>query len=181
MFRNANACLRRSRPSMARNRRGIAPPFDLCAGWLLLNAHGGNSPLSHRGAEARVRFNMLAVATSWDPVRGFRWPHQSRRKALDIHAAIRDLGALVIRPDRSPRGTSGLPVAAGRLCRTVHASRASGPQCVWLENVPIQHAWRAGKASRAQPRSHRRSHPGPCVGGLAELLADMAAFECERA
>ena len=32
----------------------------------MLNAHGGNAPLMTIVAtEARVRFNMLAVATSW--------------------------------------------------------------------------------------------------------------------
>ena len=54
---------------------------------LLLNAHGGNAPLlTIVATEARIRFNMLVVATSWTRFgvpEGFMSPAD---KAIDIHA-----------------------------------------------------------------------------------------------
>jgi creatinine amidohydrolase len=68
---------------------------------MLLNAHGGNSPLlTIVATEARVRFNMLVVATSWTR---FGFPAEliaPEDKAFDIHAGdIETSVMLAIHPD----------------------------------------------------------------------------------
>ncbi len=54
--------------------------------FVMLNAHGGNSPLMTIVAtEARVRFNMLAVATSWTRFGVPDGMIAPQDKAIDIH------------------------------------------------------------------------------------------------
>lgn len=70
--------------------------------FVMLNAHGGNSPLmSIVTTELRARFNMLAVATGW---RRFGLPEgllSPQEEALDIHAGFIETSLmLAIAPDR---------------------------------------------------------------------------------
>jgi creatinine amidohydrolase/Fe(II)-dependent formamide hydrolase-like protein len=67
----------------------------------MLNAHGGNSPLMTIAAtELRVRFNMLAVATSWTR---FGLPDglmSAEEKHLDIHGGLIETSVmLAIHPE----------------------------------------------------------------------------------
>lgn len=70
--------------------------------FVMLNAHGGNSPLMTIVAtELRARFNMLAVATSWSRFglpEGLLPPEE---QALDIHAGFIETSVmLAIAPDK---------------------------------------------------------------------------------
>ncbi|RCL02294.1 MAG: creatinine amidohydrolase [Candidatus Tokpelaia sp. JSC189] len=70
--------------------------------FVMLNAHGGNSPLMTIVAtELRARFNMLAIATSWTRFglpEGMLLPEE---QAIDIHAGFIETSImLAIAPDR---------------------------------------------------------------------------------
>lgn len=72
-----------------------------CRRFVMLNAHGGNSPLMTIVAtELRVRLGMLAVATSWTR---FGYPAalvSAREKALGIHGGLIETSVmLALRPN----------------------------------------------------------------------------------
>ena len=99
---------------------------------MLLNAHGGNSPLlTIVATEARARFNMLVVATSWTR---FGFPAEiiatRRQDALDIHAGdIETSVMLAIRPElvRHGRGSRTFLRARLSIASRFRHLRAYGP------------------------------------------------------
>lgn len=103
--------------------RWLAIAEDLCRFGIrklvLLNAHGGNSPLMTIVAtEARVRFNMLVVATAWTRFgqpEGWISPED---KAIDIHGGDIETSVMLAlhprastwqRPNASAQGRRSLP------------------------------------------------------------------------
>ena len=146
---------------------------------LLLNAHGGNSPLlTIVATEARVRFNMLAVATSWTR---FGVPDgliSPADKALDIHAGdIETSVMLAIRPDLVRLGAlQDFPSRQAEYAERFTHLRAYGPHAFGWKMSDLNMHGAAGKASRASALKGE-AILARAVGGLAELLADMAAFE----
>lgn len=146
---------------------------------LLLNAHGGNSPLlTIVATEARVRFNMLAVATSWTR---FGVPAEiltPAENALDIHAGdIETSVMLAIRPDLVRHGAlRDFPSRQAEFARSFTHLRAYGPHAFGWKMSDLNPDGAAGNASRASA-AKGEAILAHSVRGLSELLADMAAFD----
>ena len=146
---------------------------------VMLNAHGGNSPLMTIVAtEARIRFAMLAVATSWTRFGqpdGWIAPED---KAIDIHGGdIETSVMLALHPERVDRtkaarfGSRQQDFAA----RFTHL-RAYGPHAFGWKMADLNEQGVAGDASAATAEKGEAllAH---CVRGLVALLEDVAAFD----
>ena len=146
---------------------------------LLLNAHGGNSPLlTIVATEARVRLNMLAVATSWTR---FGIPDgliSPADKSLDIHAGdIETSVMLAIRPDLVRLdAVQDFPSRQAEYAERFTHLRAYGPHAFGWKMSDLNKHGAAGKASRASA-AKGEAILARAVDGLAELLADMATFD----
>ena len=147
--------------------------------FVMLNAHGGNSPLMTVVAtEARVGLDMLAVATSWTRFGqpdGWIAPED---KAIDIHGGdIETSVMLALHPERVDRtkaarfGSRQQDFAA----RFTHL-RAYGPHAFGWKMADLNEQGVAGDASAATAEKGEAllAH---CVRGLVALLEDVAAFD----
>ncbi len=147
--------------------------------FVMLNAHGGNAPLMTIVAtEARVRFDMLAVATSWTRFGqpdGWMAPED---KAIDIHGGdIETSVMLAMYPDRvdmakAQRFTS----RQTDLARRFKHLRAYGPHAFGWKMRDLNEQGVAGDASVATAERGEQliAH---AVNGIVELLEDVAAFD----
>tara|TARA_R110001606_G_scaffold291116_1_gene438971 strand:- start:256 stop:999 length:744 start_codon:yes stop_codon:yes gene_type:complete len=146
---------------------------------MLLNAHGGNSPLlTIVATEARVRFNMLAVATSWTR---FGMPADiipPEDKAFDIHAGdIETSVMLAIRPDLVRLDAlQDFPSRQADYARQFTHLRAYGPHAFGWKMSDLNPLGAAGKASQASA-TKGEAILAHSVQGLRELLTDMAEFD----
>lgn len=146
---------------------------------VLLNAHGGNSPLlTIVATEARVRFDMLVVATSWTR---FGIPEDvvaPEAKAIDIHGGdIETSVMLALRPDLvdMAKAADFLSRQSDFAARYKHL-RAYGPHAFGWKMSDLNPQGVAGNAGAATSAKGERllSH---AVNGLVELLQDMHAFD----
>lgn len=147
--------------------------------FVMLNAHGGNSPLMTIVAtEARVRFGMLAVATSWTR---FGQPDGWMRpqdKAIDIHGGdIETSVMLAMYPDRvdmskAQRFTSHQSDFADRF----KYLRAYGQHAFGWKMADLNEQGVAGDASAATAERGEQliAH---AASGIIQLLEDVAAFD----
>lgn len=148
---------------------------------VLLNAHGGNSPLMTIVAtEARLRFNMLAVATAWTRFgqpEGWIAPED---KAIDIHGGDIETSVMLalhpdrVRMDKAERFGSRQAEFAARFAHL----RAYGPHAFGWKMSDLNPKGVAGDASAATAEKGERliAH---AVRGLVALLEDVAAFDAE--
>jgi creatinine amidohydrolase len=149
---------------------------------MLLNAHGGNSPLlTIVATEARVRFNMLVVATSWTR---FGVPAEiipPEDKAFDIHAGdIETSVMLAIRPDLVRLDAlQDFPSRQADYARRFTYLRAYGPHAFGWKMSDLNPQGAAGKASQASSEKGEAilAH---AVKGLSQLLTDMAGFDVDE-
>ncbi len=147
--------------------------------FVMLNAHGGNSPLMTIVAtEARVRFNMLAVATSWTR---FGQPDgwiRPEDKAIDIHGGdIETSVMLAMYPDKvdmskAQRFTSRQSDFAHRFKHL----RAYGPHAFGWKMADLNEQGVAGDAAAATAKRGEKLIVH-AVNGIVELLEDVAAFD----
>ncbi|URK86992.1 creatininase family protein [Rhizobium sp. RCAM05350] len=147
--------------------------------FVMLNAHGGNSPLMTIVAtEARVRFGMLAVATSWTR---FGQPEgwiRPEDKAIDIHGGdIETSVMLAMYPDKVEM------VKAARFgsrqtdfVRRFKHLRAYGPHAFGWKMPDLNKQGVAGNASAATAERGEQLI-GHAVKSIVELLEDVAAFD----
>lgn len=148
---------------------------------MLLNAHGGNSPLlTIVATEARVRFNMLTVATSWTR---FGVPAElvaPEDKVFDIHAGdIETSVMLAICPDLVRMDAlQDFPSRQAEYARRFTHLRAYGPHAFGWKMSDLNPMGAAGKASRASA-AKGEAILDYSLRGLTELLADMAAFDVD--
>lgn len=142
---------------------------------VMLNAHGGNSPLMTVVAtELRVRFNMLAVATSWTR---FGLPDgmmSAEEKHLDIHGGLIETSVmLAIHPEKVAMDKAGnFPSRQADFIRDYTHLRAYGRHAFgWtMEDLSeIGAVGNAGKAS-AEIGEAILEH---AVAGLLDLLKDV--------
>jgi creatinine amidohydrolase len=149
---------------------------------MLLNAHGGNSPLlTIVATEARVRFNMLVVATSWTR---FGFPSEliaPEDKAFDIHAGdIETSVMLAIHPDLVRMDAiADFPSRQAEYARRFTHLRAYGPHAFGWKMSDLNADGAAGKASRATAQKGE-AFINHALSGLTELLADMAEFDVDE-
>jgi creatinine amidohydrolase len=146
---------------------------------VLLNAHGGNSPLlTVVATEARLRFRMLCVATSWTRFGvpdGLITPED---KALDIHGGeIETSVMLSIAPDRVDMAKArDFPSAQVDLAGRFRHLRAYGPHAFGWMMRDLNPDGAAGRASAATAEKGEAllAHS---VSGLAELIDDVDRFD----
>ncbi|AOF91095.1 creatininase family protein [Sinorhizobium sp. RAC02] len=148
---------------------------------VLLNAHGGNSPLMTIVAtEARIRFDMLVVATAWTR---FGQPDgwiAAEDKAIDIHGGDIETSVMLalhpdlVRMDKAERFGSRQAEFAARFAHL----RAYGPHAFGWKMSDLNPQGVAGDASAATAEKGERliAH---AVRGLVALLEDVAAFDAD--
>lgn len=147
--------------------------------FVMLNAHGGNSPLMTVVAtEARVRFNMLAVATSWTRFgqpEGWIAPED---KAIDIHGGDIETSVMLalcpekVAMDKAARFSSRQTDFA----REFKHLRAYGSHAFGWKMSDLNPQGVAGNAAAATAERGEAllSH---AVKGLLELLDDVDRFD----
>lgn len=146
---------------------------------VLLNAHGGNSPLlTIVATEARIRMDMLVTATSWTR---FGIPEDvvtPDAKAIDIHGGdIETSVMLALRPDLVDMAKAAeFPSRQSEFATRYKHLRAYGPHAFGWKMSDLNPQGVAGNASAATAAKGERllSH---AVNGLVELLQDMHAFD----
>ncbi|MFB2550286.1 creatininase family protein [Ensifer soli] len=147
--------------------------------FVMLNAHGGNAPLMTIVAtEARLRFKMLAVATSWTR---FGQPDgwiAPADKAIDIHAGdIETSVMLALDPDRVDRTKArAFPSRQAEFAARFRHLRAYGPHAFGWTMGDLNPDGAAGDATRATAEKGERllAH---AVAGLVELMQDIDGFD----
>ncbi|MBB3567437.1 creatinine amidohydrolase [Rhizobium sp. BK491] len=147
--------------------------------FVMLNAHGGNSPLMTIVAtEARVRFDMLAVATSWTRFGvpdGLISPDD---KAIDIHGGdIETSVMLALHPEKVDMSkASNFPSRQSEFIKGFKHLRAYGPHAFGWKMSDLSAQGVAGNAGVATAEKGERliSHS---VKGLVELLEDVDRFD----
>ncbi len=147
--------------------------------FVMLNAHGGNSPIMTIVAtEARVRFGMLAVATSWTR---FGVPPDTitpEDKAFDIHGGdIETSVMLALHPDKVDMSKArAFASRQADFSRDFKHLRAYGPHAFGWMMRDLNDDGVAGNAAiaTAQKGESLISH---AVGGLTALLEDVRAFD----
>lgn len=147
--------------------------------FVMLNAHGGNSPLMTVVAtELRVRHGMLAVATGW---LRFGLPDgliSLEDKALDIHGGFIETSVmLALRPDLVDMRKAGdFPSRQRQFARDFTHLRAYGPHAFGWMMRDLNPQGVAGNAARATAAAGERilDH---AVNGFIELLQDVDRFD----
>lgn len=146
---------------------------------ILLNAHGGNSPLlTIVATELRVRFNMLAVATSWTR---FGLPDgliSPEEKAIDIHGGFIETSVmLALYPElvdmsRAANFTSN----QSNYSKIYKHLRAYGPHAFGWKMSDLNKSGVAGNASLATAQAGEAiiTHS---LNGIIELIEDVARFD----
>lgn len=158
------------------NRQGIRK-------FMMLNAHGGNSPLMTVVAtEARVRFGMLVVATSWTRFGQPEGLIKPEDKAIDIHGGdIETSVMLALRPDLVAMDKAeNFPSRQSEFAARFTHLRAYGPHAFGWKMSDLNPKGVAGNAATATADKGERllAH---AVHGLIELLGDIHAFDVEKA
>lgn len=146
---------------------------------VLLNAHGGNSPLlTIVATEARIRFRMLCVATSWTRFGVPDGVIAPEDKALDIHGGdIETSVMLAIAPERVDMARAlDFPSAQADFATRYRHLRAYGPHAFGWMMRDLNADGAAGRASIATAEKGEAllAHS---VSGLAELIDDIDRFD----
>ncbi len=150
--------------------------------FVMLNAHGGNAPLMTIVAtEARIRHNMLAVATSWTR---FGYPDgvvSDRERAFGIHAGdIETSVMLALHPDLVDLDkTEDFGSLQEDISGSARHLRAYGPHAFGWKMSDLNAKGAAGNAGAATARKGRAiiDH---AASGFVELLEDIHTFDPDR-
>lgn len=156
---------------------------NLCAAnirkLVILNAHGGNSPLATIVAtELRARLGMLAVATHWTR---FGIPEElisPEQKHLDIHAGYIETSVMLalapelVHMDKAQNFTN----VQGQLIEDYQYLRAYGPHAFGWMMSDLNKQGAAGNALRANAQDGEKiiAH---AVKGLTGLMEDVHRFD----
>jgi creatinine amidohydrolase len=150
--------------------------------FVMLNAHGGNSPLMTIVAtELRARSRMLAVATSWTR---FGLPFgvvTDEEKAHGIHGGeIETSVMLALRPDMVKMDEArDFPSLQTEMERTAKHLRAYGPHAFGWMGTDLNPKGVVGHAKKATSDQGDRiiAH---AAAGFVELLEDVRDFDVTR-
>jgi len=150
--------------------------------FVMLNAHGGNSPLMTVVAtEARIRFGMLAVATSWTRFGVPDGAISNGEKAIGIHAGELETSVmLALRPNLVDMDKAeDFASLQSDLIRDNAHLRAYGPHAFGWTMRDLNPKGACGNALAATAETGRKliEHS---VTGLFELLRDVHEFDMER-
>lgn len=147
--------------------------------FVMLNAHGGNSPLMTVVAtELRVRRAMLAVATSWTR---YGWPAgwvSEDERAYGIHGGqIETSVMLALQPDRVDMAKAADPPSRQKMfTRRFKHLRAYGPHAFGWKMHDLNPSGVTGNAAAATAEIGEAllEH---AARGFSELLLDVHAFD----
>jgi creatinine amidohydrolase len=147
--------------------------------FVMLNAHGGNSPvISVVATEARVRFAMLAVATSWTRFGVPDGVVTPEEKAIGIHGGdIETSVMLALHPDKVDMAKAAdFSSRQTEFARRFKHLRAYGPHAFGWKMSDLNTEGVAGNAAAATAQKGEAliAH---AVKGLVELLEDVDAFD----
>jgi len=150
--------------------------------FVMLNAHGGNSPLmTIVVTEARVRFGMLAVATSWTRFGQPQGWISPQDKAIDIHGGdIETSVMLAMWPDKvNMAKAEAFSSHQSDFARAFTHLRAYGPHAFGWKMSDLNRKGVAGNASVATAERGEQlvAH---AVKGIIELLEDVKRFDVEN-
>lgn len=146
---------------------------------VLLNAHGGNSPLMTIVAtEARVRFNMLCVATSWTRFGAETGLVGPDEKAIGIHGGdIETSVMLALAPDRVDMGKArDFASRQSEFIRDFRHLRAYGPHAFGWRMRDLNSDGVAGNAGLATA-AKGEIMIDRAARGLVELIEDVSRFD----
>lgn len=146
---------------------------------MMLNAHGGNSPLMTIVAtELRVRFGMLCVATSWTRFIAPGNILTEREKAFGIHGGDLETSAmLALAPDRVLiERAEDFGSFQERLIDTARYLRAYGPHAFGWKMQDLNPKGVTGNASIATAEKGQ-FFLAEAVEGLNVLVNDIHAFD----
>lgn len=149
---------------------------------MLLNAHGGNSPLMTIVAtELRVRYAMLCVATSWTRFGAADGILPADEIALGIHAgALETSVMLALRPDLvKTEAIARFDNEQERLEAEYRWLRAYGRHAYGWKMQDLNPAGAVGDATLADAVKGAEI-VSRAVAGLAGLAREMAAFDLSR-
>lgn len=146
---------------------------------VMLNAHGGNAPLMTIVAtEARIRFGMLAVASSWTRFGVPAGSIDDREKAFGIHAGeIETSVMLALRPDLVDMDKAGAFASLQeQLDGSARFLRAYGPHAFGWTMRDLNPLGAVGNAGAATAETGRRliAH---AAAGFVDLLHDVDRFD----
>jgi creatinine amidohydrolase len=150
--------------------------------FVMLNAHGGNAPLMTVVAtEARVRFAMLAVATSWTR---FALPEgviAPDDKPYDIHGGLIETSmVLALRPETVDMGKArDFPSFQRELAASMRHLRAYGPHAFGWKAADLNPQGVVGDASTATAAIGKRIIDN-AAARFIELLEDVDRFDVGR-
>lgn len=150
--------------------------------FVMLNAHGGNSPLmTIIATELRVRHEMLAVATSWPR---FGYPDavvNDRERAIGIHAGFVETSImLALRPDLVDMGKAeDFASRQTEYSEEFKHLRAYGSHAFGWAMNDLNDAGAVGNASAANAEAGMSILEHAAVG-FAELLADVHRFDVSQ-
>lgn len=149
---------------------------------VMVNAHGGNSPLMTIVAtELRTRLDMLAVATSWTRFGVPEGLIAPQEKALDIHGGFIETSVmLALRPDLVDMAKArDFPNAQSAFAEKFKYLRAYGPHAFGWKMHDLNPDGVAGNAAAATAEAGEKliAH---AVAGLVDLLRDVDSFDLAR-
>lgn len=150
--------------------------------FVMLNAHGGNSPIMTVVAtEARVRFAVLAVATSWTRFGVPDGVIAPEEKAIGIHGGdIETSVMLALHPDKVDMAKAAdFSSRQTEFAVRFRHLRAYGPHAFGWKMSDLNAEGVAGNAAAATAEKGEAliAH---AVKGLVELLEDIDAFDVAR-
>lgn len=146
---------------------------------VLFNAHGGNSPLMTVVAtEARVRFGMLCVASSWTRFGAEAGLVSPEEKAIGIHGGeIETSVMLALAPHLVDMGRArDFPSRQSDFIRDFRYLRAYGPHAFGWMMRDLNADGVAGNAALATAEKGREMIDR-AARGLIDLLRDVARFD----
>ena len=147
--------------------------------FMMLNAHGGNSPLMTIVAqELRVRCNMLAVATSWTRFIKQSGIVSASEEAFGIHGGdIETSVMLALHPDLvNMKAAMDFPSLQETLALDYKHLRAYGPHAFGWKAADLNRFGVTGNAGMATAEKGE-ALMNLSVKGLVELIGEVSAFE----
>ncbi len=150
--------------------------------FLMLNAHGGNSPLMTIIAqELRIRCNMLAVATSWTRFIKQSPEISAREQAIGIHGGeIETSVMLALRPDLViMEKAENFPSLQEHLIENCQHLRAYGPHAFGWKTGDLNKKGVVGNAATATAEKGE-ALLDMAVAGLVELIEDIDGLDVEK-
>ncbi len=149
--------------------------------FLMLNAHGGNSPLMTIVAqELRLRFSMLAVATSWTRFIKQNPLISAREQAIGIHGGeIETSVMLALRPELVDMSKAeDFPSLQEKLATDCQHLRAYGPHAFGWKMGDLNPQGVVGNAAKASAEKGVALLE-TATEGLVQLLADIDAVNID--